>query len=309
MANRAPIVRLVDPSGQEDPIVLFSNGRTPFTLLEGVEGFGLPEFDYKTVEHPGGVGSVLQGTRVKEREIYLPLHIQGVDQDEVMRHWAALQRMVHPGGGGCILEITPENKDTRRIEVLYKEGLQGNFGNTYRKFWYTFGLKLVALSPYWMGWTEVFVWRTQTNSKPFISGGEQVKTHRFFPVILDASAVATGKRVMIYSDRPVSPVWSVHGPITDLKIQDDNNNILGFSGTIAPGDSLTINTGTYGLSYVRGDQIQPSDDSLYARLGDGSEMFQLPPGESSIRVSGSGMTDTSRIELSYTPLYLSGYEG
>ena len=309
MANRAPIVRLVDPSGQEDPIVLFSNGQTPFTLLEGVEGFGLPELDYKTVEHPGGVGSVLQGTRVKEREIYLPLHIQGANQDEVMQHWAALQRMVHHGGGGCILEITPENKDSRRIEVLYKEGLQGNFGNTYRKFWYTFGLKLVALSPYWMGWAEVFVWRTQTNSKPFISGGEQVKAHKFFPVILDASAVATGKRVMIYSDRPVSPVWSVHGPITDLKIQDGDNNMLGFSGTIAPGDSLTIDTGTYGLSYVRGGQIQPADDSLYARLGDGSEMFQLPPGESSIRVSGSGMADTSRIELSYTPLYLSGYEG
>lgn len=309
MANRAPIVRLVDPSGKEDPIVLFSNGQTPFTLLEGVEGFGLPELDYKTVEHPGGVGSVLQGTRVKEREIYLPLHIQGANQDEVMRHWAALQRMVHPGGGGCILEITPENKDSRRIEVLYKDGLQGNFGSTYRKFWYTFGLKLVALSPYWMGWAEVFVWRTQTNSKPFISGGEQVKTHKFFPVILDASAVATGKRVIIYSDRPVSPVWSVHGPITDLKIQDGDNNMLGFSGTIAPGDSLTIDTGTYGMSYVRGGQIQPADDSLYARLGDGSEMFQLPPGESSIRVSGSGMTNASRIELSYIPLYLSGYEG
>ena len=309
MANRAPIVRLVDPAGDEEPIVLFSNGQTPYTLLEGVEGFGLPEYDYKTAEHPGGVGAVLQGTRVKEREIYLPLHIQGANQDEVMRHWAALQRMVHPGGGGCVLEITPENKDSRRITVLYKEGLQGNFGSTYRKFWYTFGLKLVALSPYWRGWPEVFVWKTQTNSKPFISGGEQVKTHKFFPVILDASAVATGRRVTIYSDHPVSPVWSVHGPITDLKIQDGNNNTLGFAGTIAPGDSLTIDTGNYVLSYVRGGVIQPSDDSLYARLGEGSEMFQLPPGESSIRVAGSGMNANSRIELSYTPLYLSGYEG
>lgn len=309
MANRAPIVRLVDPAGDEEPLVLFSNGQTPYTLLEGVEGFGLPEYDYKTAEHPGGVGAVLQGTRVKEREIYLPLHIQGANQDEVMRHLAALQRMVHPGGGGCTLEITPENKDSRRIPVLYKEGLQGNFGSTYRKFWYTFGLKLVALSPYWQGWPEVFVWKTQTNSKPFISGGEQVKTHKFFPVTLDASAVATGRRVTIYSDRPVSPVWSAHGPITDLKIQDGDNNTLGFAGTIAPGDSLTIDTGTYTLSYVRGGVIQPSDDSLYARLGEGSEMFQLPPGESGIRVAGSGMNANSRIELSYTPLYLSGYEG
>ena len=309
MANKAPIVRLVDPAGDEEPIILFSNGQTPYTLLEGVEGFGLPEFDYKTAEHPGGVGSVLQGTRVKEREIYLPLHIQGANQEEVMKHWAALQRLVHPGAGGCILEITPEYKDSRRIPVLYKEGLQGNFGSSYRKYWYTFGLKFVALSPYWQGYPEVFVWQTQTNSKPFISGGEQVKTHKFFPVILDASAVATGKRVMIYSDRPVSPVWSVHGPVTDLKIQDGANNMLGFSGSIAPGDSLTIDTGNYGLSYVRGGVIQPSDDSLYARLGEGSEMFQLPPGESSILVSGSGMNANSRIELSYTPLYLSGYEG
>lgn len=309
MANKAPIVRLVDPAGDEEPIILFSNGQTPYTLLEGVEGFGLPEFDYKTAEHPGGVGSVLQGTRVKEREIYLPLHIQGANQEEVMKRWAALQRLVHPGAGGCVLEIMPEYKDARRIRVLYKEGLQGNFGSSYRKYWYTFGLKFVALSPYWQGYPEVFVWKTQTNSKPFISGGEQVKTHKFFPVILDASAVATGKRVMIYSDCPVSPVWSVHGPITDLKIQDGNNNMLGFSGSIAPGDSLTIDTGNYGLLYVRGGVIQPSDDSLYARLGEGSEMFQLPPGESSIRVSGSGMTANSRIELSYTPLYLSGYEG
>lgn len=309
MANKAPIVRLVDPSGEGEPIVLFSNGQTPYTLLEGVEGFGLPEFEYKTAEHPGGVGSVLQGTRVKEREIYLPLHIQGANQEEVMRSWAALQRLVRPGAGGCVLEIMPEYKDTRRIPVLYKEGLQGNFGSSYRKYWYTFGLKFVALSPYWQGYPEVFVWQTQTNSKPFISGGEQVKTHKFFPVILDASAVATGKRVMVYSDRPVSPVWSVHGPVTDLKIQDGNNNTLGFAGTIAPGDSLTIDTGNYGLSYVRGGVIQPSDDSLYARLGEWSEMFQLPPGESSIRVSGSGMTANSRIELSYTPLYLSGYEG
>ena len=309
MANKAPIVRLVDPSGNEEPIVLFSNGQTPYTLLEGVEGFGLPEFEYKTAEHPGGVGSVLQGTRVKEREIYLPLHIQGASQEEVMRSWAALQRLVRPGAGGCVLEITPEYKDTRRIPVLYKEGLQGNFGSSYRKYWYTFGLKFVALSPYWQGYPEVFVWQTQTNSKPFISGGEQVKTHKFFPVILDASAVATGKSVMVYSDRPVSPVWSVHGPVTDLKIQDGNNNMLGFAGTIAPGDSLTIDTGNYGLSYVRGEVIQRSDDSLYAQLGEGSEMFQLPPGESSIRVLGSGMTVNSRIELSYTPLYLSGYEG
>lgn len=309
MANNAPIVRLVDPTGDEEPIIMFSNGRTPYTLLEGVEGFGLPEFDYKTAEHPGGVGSVLQGTRVKEREIYLPLHIQGANQEEVMRYWAALQRLVRPGAGGCVLEITPEYKDTRRIPVLYKEGLQGNFGSSYRKYWYTFGLKFVALSPYWRGYPEVFVWQTQTNSKPFISGGEQVKTHKFFPVILDASAVATGKRVMIYSDRPVSPVWSVHGPVIDLKIQDGNNNMLGFSGSIAPGDSLTIDTGNYSLSYIRGGVIQPSDDSLYARLGEGSEMFQIPPGESSIRVTGSGMTANSRIELSYTPLYLSGYEG
>lgn len=309
MANKAPIVRLVDPSGDEEPIILFSNGQTPYTLLEGVEGFGLPEFEYKTAEHPGGVGSVLQGTRVKEREIYLPLHIQGANQEEVMRSWAALQRLVRPGAGGCVLEITPEYKDTRRIPVLYKEGLQGNFGSSYRKYWYTFGLKFVALSPYWRGYPEVFVWQTQTNSKPFISGGEQVKNHKFFPVILDASAVATGKRVMIYSDRPVSPVWSVHGPITDLKIQDGSDNMLGFAGSIAPGDSLTIDTGNYGLSYVRGGVIQPSDDSLYTRLGEGSEMFQLPPGESNIRVSGSGMTANSRIELSYTPLYLSGYEG
>lgn len=309
MANKAPIVRLVDPAGDEEPIILFSNGQTPYTLLEGVEGFGLPEYDYKTAEHPGGVGSVLQGTRVKEREIYLPLHIQGANQEEVMKRWAALQRLVRPGAGGCVLEITPEYKDTRRIPVLYKEGLQGNFGSSYRKYWYTFGLKFVALSPYWQGYPEVFVWQTQTNSKPFISGGEQVKTHKFFPVILDASAVATGKRVMIYSDRPVSPVWSVHGPVTDLKIQDGNSNMLGLAGSIAPGDSLTIDTGSYGLSYVRGGVIQPSDDGLYARLGEGSEMFQLPPGESSIRVSGSGMTANSRIELSYTPLYLSGYEG
>lgn len=309
MANKAPVVRLIDPTNAEEPVYLLSTGRSAFTLLEGVEGFGLPEFEYKLADSPNGVGSVMQGQRVKEREIYLPLHIQGDNQEEVMRRWGRLQRVTNPGTGGCILEITPENRAPRTIPVLYKEGLQGNFGSSYRKFWYTMGLKLLALNPYWSGKTQTIVWQTQTNSKPFISGGAQAKTHKFFPVILDASAVATGKRIQINSDRPVYPIWSMTGPITDLKIQDATGRQLGFSGQIPPGDTLTIDTSTYGLSYVRGGAIQASDDSLYSRLGDNSEMFTLPQGESAIRVTGAGMTAQSRIELSYTPLYISGYEG
>ena len=309
MVNQAPVVKLIDTTDTDEPLYLLSTGRSAFTLLEGVEGFGLPEWEYKMVDHPGGVGSLLQGQRVKAREIYLPIHIQGDNQEQVMRRWDRLQRVTNPGRGGCTLEITPENRDPRSIRVLYKEGLEGNFGTTYRKYWYTMGLRLLALDPYWRGSTKTQVWKTQTNSKPFISGGDQVRTHKFFPVILDASAVASGRRVQVKSDVPISPVWSVTGPVTDLKIQDGFGHKLGFSGQIAPGDTLTIDTSTYGLAYVRGGIIQASDDSLYARLGTDSEMFQLPPGESSIRVTGAGMTSQSRIELSYTPLYLSGYEG
>ena len=69
MVNQAPVVKLIDTTDTDEPLYLLSTGRSAFTLLEGVEGFGLPEWEYKMVDHPGGVGSLLQGQRVKAREI------------------------------------------------------------------------------------------------------------------------------------------------------------------------------------------------------------------------------------------------
>ena len=53
MVNQAPVVKLIDTLDPDEPLYLLSTGRSAFTLLEGVEGFGLPEWEYKMVDHPG----------------------------------------------------------------------------------------------------------------------------------------------------------------------------------------------------------------------------------------------------------------
>lgn len=305
-AKPAPRLRL-HPAGGGAPLELSSRSTTDFTVLNGWEGFGVPPVEHKTSERVDGPGSTVRTTRLKEREIHLPLMIFGASQDDCLRKWDALVTAVSPlsttaGTTYAKLEVTRPGKTTRYIEVLYKSGLEGTFGSNFNGWWMKIGLTLLAPSPFFWEQDTSISWNVRGTYKPFISGGEQTKTHKFFPIMLAPSVVQGEREIAITGDYEAAPVWKIAGPVTDVKVMHaETGAAFSVTGTLKPGETITVDTRIYD---IYSDSARNGE--LWDRLTDTSQLFRLPPGRSKLLVTGTGMDDRSEIALIYRPQYLTG---
>ena len=306
-AKPAPRLKL-HPAGGGAPLDLSSRSTTDFTVLNGWEGFGIPPVDHKTSERVDGPGSTVRTTRFKEREIHLPLMIFGSSQAECLRKWDALVAAISPRSTAAgttakaKLEVTRPGKPTRYIEVLYKSGLEGTFGANFNGWWMKVGLTLLAPSPFFWEQDTSISWNVRGSYKPFISGGEQAKTHSFFPIMLAPSVVQGEREITITGDAEAAPVWRITGPVTDVKVMHaETGAAFIVTGTLNPGETITVDTRIYD---IYSDNARNGE--LWDRLTDTSQLFRLPPGRSKLLVTGTGMDDRSEIALIYRPQYLTG---
>ena len=302
LAKPAPRLRL-HPAGGGAPLELSSRSTTDFTVLNGWEGFGIPPVEHKTSERVDGPGSTVRNTRLKEREIHLPLMIFGMSQADCLRKWDALIAAVSPiAASRARLEVTRPGKPTRYIEVLYKSGLEGTFGTNFSGWWMKVGLTLLAPSPFFWEQDTAISWNVRGAYKPFVSGGEQVQSHKFFPVILAPSVVQGERDITINGDSEAAPVWKISGPVTDVKVTLANTGAsFTVMGTLKPGEVITVDTRVYD---IYSDSARNGE--LWDRFTDTSQLFRLPPGRSKLLVTGTGMDDRSEIALIYRPQYLTG---
>ena len=295
--NAPPLVRL-HPVGAAEPISFTSTGLDAFTLLEGIEGIGLPPVDHRLTERSGGYGSILRSTHLKEREIFVPLKIMGANQEEVLTAWRRLLDALHPSRGSARLEVRLPGAAPRFIDVLYKEGLKGEFGQKYRKTHLSVGLTLLAPHPLFYGEDHLLSWSPKSSEgKHFVSDSQP-----FFPLILTPSTVGELTEITIESDQNVTPVWRITGPVTDVKVtHQESGAFFQVRETFKPGEWMVLDVATYDVF----DSVHTRGE-LWDKVADGSTLFQLPPGKNTIRVEATNMTDASGIQLVYKPTYLRG---
>ena len=233
--------------------------------------------------------------------------IFGNSQDECLQKWDALVTAVSPlsttaGTTHAKLEVTRPDKTTRYIEVLYKSGLEGTYGTNFNGWWMKIGLTLLAPSPFFWEMDTAIRWNVRGAYKPFISGGEQTKTHKFFPVMLAPSVVQGEREIAITGDYEAAPVWRITGPVTDVKVMHaETGAAFVVTGTLKPGETITVDTRIYD---IYSDSARNGE--LWDRLTDTSQLFRLPPGRSKLLVTGTGMDDRSEIALIYRPQYITG---
>ncbi len=301
MSNRPPNVFL-HPADGSDPLHLSSDGEGRITLKQGIEGLGVAPVEHNIVARPVGHGSLVKSTHLKDREVFLPLQLWGKTQDDVLKLWDRIVKVVSPLRGGAVLEVFRDGDEPRYLDVLYKSGLEGNFGETYRKTWFNVGLTLSAPSAFWYAREVALSWQTKHEGKIFISGGAQKNTHKFFPIILAPSAVAEVRDIIVDSDAEVQPIWNITGPVKDVMIENVSTGAkFRILGTLNPGETITVDTRTldiYDATHHNGE--------LHDRVSDESVFFTLPAGRSQVKVTGTGMTDKSSIRLQYRPLFLKG---
>lgn len=281
----SPIVTL---SRGDQALELGRSGREPTLHLHGTTGLGLPPADVATADRLAGHGSVVRGVRYEARPVFLPILMEAPSTADLTIARRDLYRLLAPHLGPVEVRVQDPGTDTdRMIRGYLREGLTGDFGDTFHGSWQTLGLDFLCPDPWWMGAERVQTFRVNPGVKPFIS-----TTVDFFPVILAQSTVMGRFEVQVYGDGPAFPVWEVMGPGEDLIISDGTNRIQ-VNGTFKAGEVVRIDT--------REGRIVPD---RWADVTLDSRLFSLPPGRTTLTVTMVGATEATTVSLSYRERYL-----
>lgn len=286
-------------SRAEKSISLGSDDLYPGKLLKyGVTGLGIAPVENELVSIPSGHGALLRHTRLTEREIFLPVVLFGRSYEECDEHRDELMSLVDPTKGPVRITVQSHtrNEDSRWIEAIYSDGLDGDYGSGHTGYTHTLGLKFKAPAAFWSSDGLSRRWQIAPGVKPFIS-----KTQNFFPVVLTSSSIAGRFQIEVQGDQPVWPTWTVTGPGTDLTIEAGGKRIR-IDGALAAGEVITIDTAT-------GDVYNGTntDGQLWSRISLDTQFFQLAPGANTVKVTFTGADEQSELSMAYNPQYLAGY--
>lgn len=293
-------IRFTPAPGVKRPPLLFeSTSDMGITLLNGVTGIGIAPVDHATKKNAVGHGSSWQGTRLEEREIYLPLLIDAPDvagldklRDSIIKTCDPLQ------GEGTISVRRMHDGKERHIPARYKSGLEGKYDDDYFGEWQTLGLIFLATEAFWSGDPVTLSWPLSSTDKPFIS-----ETVAFFPVVLGRTNVNGVYEIDLLGDAPAAPVWEVTGPATDITILNQTTGDKIFiAGEVKPGEKIRIDTANNFLS-----GSGRTEDELWDSLSLDSTLFKLPLGKNRVQVIATGLTKQSSIAATYAPQYYNGY--
>lgn len=284
--DHAPIVAFAR-NGQR---LVLGTGRPEEDLihLHGSTGLGLAPADIKLRDRISADGSYLEGVRYGSRELFLPIFIQKESKAELTEIRRQLYRLLAPHLGPVEIIIHDIATGTRRsIQGVLKSGLEGDFSEPFHGNWQTLGLTFICPDPWWEGNPKFFTSRISPGVKPFIS-----ETVPFFPIILASSTVQGEIEVQIEGDAPISPIWQVTGPGTDLVISNGTDTFT-VNHALREGETLTIN----------GKDRRLTPD-LWHKVPISSRIFDLPPGRNHLTVTMVGANTKSRIDLIYNERFL-----
>lgn len=287
------------PAGAGDPIVFESTSDMGLTLLNGVKGLGKPPVKHFTAARAHSHGSVRLGTRLEEREIFLPLLMDAetVNDLDIMRD-SLIERLNPLKGEGTLKVERIADGQKRTASVIYKSGLEGDMGDGYRGVWETFGVTFLMCEAFWEGSAVTISWPLASTDKPFLS-----RTVNFFPVIIGRTHIQGTYSLDIAGDADAYPVWTITGPATDIEI---NNRSTGqriqIMGEIRAGETITINTRDDTLTGTTRSQ-----DELWDALTMDSTLFPLSPGRNDVEAIATGLTTDSKISATYRQRFLAGY--
>lgn len=281
----APIVTL-SRGGQA--IELGRTGQDDVLHLHGSTGLGLAPWSVAKSDRIGGDGSIVRGGRYGDREVFLPVWIGGDSVGDLTGRRRELYRLLAPHLGPVTVRVQdPVTGTDRSIEGVLKDGLEGDFGDTFHGVWQTLGLTFDCPDPWWMGEQHLQELQVAPGSKPFISDSVP-----FFPVVLAGSIVQGIFGVHVEGDAPVRPVWQVMGPGTDLIIASGGSQIS-VSGSFAAGEVVTFDG--------RDGSITPD---IWDRVSDDTELFELAPGMNRVQVTMVGASTASIVRLVYRERFL-----
>lgn len=281
-----PSLRLESSNDFFDLDHVLKNGRG-VQSLSGATGLGLPPVAGQWLEGAGD-GAVYRGRRVLPREIDLPLLIAGSDRKDMKGLTSRLSKML---AAECTIRLVEDDGTDWSTKVVRVGGGSYTYGED------TTGNKDLLLvvtvragDPYWT--SSVTYRKTISNQAApagLLSGGS-------LSGMSVASSQAMGDiELENVGDADAYPVWGVYGPGDNFKARSPSGQLIHWTGTLAIGDVLTVDT-------KAGTVVDQTGANRYAELSEAPRFWSIPPGTSTARVELLNVdVDNSRIDCTWRP--------
>lgn len=276
-------ISLVGSNG--DSITLADNG--DFVLATGVTGFGIPLTQVR-IDPSAGDGGTWRHTKRGIRELDLPVVILGTDRGDVETKQRRLAKLLQDTNGPTRIVADYSNGDSVYLEAHYTGGAETQFGTDGNYVMCRWVLTMQAPQPYWQ--TSV----TQSFS---VTAGDTGRGLLPQLTKLKVSSSQTLGVVIVDNegDVEVYPTWTIRGPVTGLVISAGSQS-FSFPDPILSGDTYTVNT-------AEGTVTNNAGENIYYLLGSAPKLFSLPPGQTTVSVTGTDASPDTRITCLYSPRY------
>jgi phage-related protein len=264
-----------------DTIALAETGN--FVLSSGVYGFGIPTTEVR-IDASAGDGGVFRNSKRGVREIDLPIVILGSDRAQVQNRLRRLARLLQDRSGPTRLIATFSDGTSLFLETHYVGGAETIYGEDAGRTWARWVVQMQAPQPYWQSANQQsFTITTGQTGRGLLPQLTKLKV---------SSSESLGLvTVTSAADVDVFPVWTIKGPISDLRIRSGSLGFT-FAEPVLEGETITINT-------ERGTVTDQAGANRYAILGPAPKLFPFPPGTTNIEVLGTETSVDTFISCNY----------
>lgn len=249
-------------------------------------GFGIPPAEVR-IESSAGDGGVFRHSKRGIRDVDLSVTVLGTDRSDVQTKLRRLSRLLQDTSGPTQLVAQYDGGDSLSMEIHYVGGAESQWGSNGGLVWNRWTLSFQAPNPFWQS-TDLETFEISTGN-----------TGRGLLPQLSKLRVSSSQTLGVIEvdnggDVPAFPVWELTGPVTNLVV---SNGSQSFSfAEIFGGQTITIDT-------EAGTVVDQNGDNKYALLGPAPKFFRLPPGESSVSITGIAGNNDFLATLTYSPRF------
>jgi hypothetical protein len=222
----------------------------------GIEGLHMPPREVVRGQVPGLTGSLLTEIRDVERLVSFPVFV-GSD-------------------------------DGHRAHL---EGMEGSEGVDSGVWWASFGLRLLAVDPYWHG----EAWSTRTLRVPgplgWLSAANGTYTAPWPGGITNSLVIGANMPVDVTGDAPSWAAAEVVGPATTFRAQTSSGLDVSLVGGLAAGETLRV------VTDPRGRDVTFNGVRDWSRVAPGDRWEPMLPGRSSVTLTMADATEASSARL------------
>lgn len=284
-----PVVVLTASDGEH--IVCGAQGE--YVLMPGARGFGLAPVNLFSDANPSGDGATFRALQVTERDVFLPILLNGTDYANLRDLRRTVERILDPERGAVTVTVAQPDGERLSATGVYSGGAEGSYGvDEFGASWQILGIVIRCHDPSWYGDPMTLEFRTAATAKPFLSA-----TEPFFPIELAPSQVIGEVVIDNPGDKPAFPVWEVLGPGSDFEATNVTTGaVFTVSGTIDTDEAVIVDT-RHGQQDVRG----ADNANLWSRLSDDGELWPLRPGPQDVTLALTGATAESLVRVTFRP--------